>query len=1018
MYPSARYWKIGFPVNVVWGPTKIYELKLYTLDANGDYLEVAPDSFLPDTGCTDPQNAFDGNASTYYSQNSYTWTNGLIAVFNNPVSLYKIEVTNNPTDSVVLQPGCVQLFHSQDNVTWTGNLGYTYITSGDYSRFESELGVKNKFSYSHKKQIGFSQPAGVYESLELSIVEVKVSGEIYTNALANSPSTVIGYDRIPSIENSLWDEVYYYLPQPLRPFTGTRTVYAMMGIYGIDLPTISATYTVNSLPVKVQKPKGKFWRLSFINKPAGTDVVGAYSLRLCHILPECKIGNSDIGHIQPKNIIATGITSVQNVLDPSPLTYAQIPANKDLVATMTFEYETAVEMVSLILDNRTVQAVYTPGIIKIECTDDVTNGPWLDAGYFKVTNNDYYGGANFSNTYGWIILSIQPRPRWANGAGIYSGGLTIGMYMMESIFALYKDQSYLITYSLNDEALPDIDSDPFVNWNIYITETTKVNIAICYAPTGEVVMHDSIVFVIAGTVPQFLLKNGVAADLVTDALPGELLVTTDETSLHFGDFYGGVEQASQVYIGDTQPLSNKKIWVDKANMELKYNTGTAWEAKTADSQPTDLGGFIDVVHSSQPSGNIASNKFIELTSEQGYDIYYTIDGSTPTTSSTAYTGPIAAFTGTLKALSFDSLNTPSELLELAYVSVVPKVMSVEYTSENPAITATDVFFQVNFDTSLLSVNAGVYYSSDPLTQTDVENWGTDRDLFPNTPAAPITTDYSVPRTGYFVLADTNYNILERLEVYCTAAPIAITMDPVISEGDPVIVYLDRPANGWYWYVLARYGGGTPNAAYQICQLDSGDTSIDISSYLHPGDYSIAIACYRSLDAEPLKTWTMSNVLTFTNPGVYTPPTPPVIWEGYGVTFDKPGDTDPTVIQDIVTSNVVITRDIGNNGIYNIQQEAYYNYYYSPKGTMWAFMGLGLNADKTDPATFISNNHAEMFFQYFYYAALEGRASEMVGIPAVVHLTDDNIFIDAKITRYDTDGYGGFEWTRSTSTSTR
>src|SRR5437660_969000 len=127
-------------------------------------------------------------------------------------------------------------------------------------------------------------------------------------------------------------------------------------------------------------------------------------------------------------------------------------------------------------------------------------------------------------------------------------------------------------------------------------------------------------------------------------------------------------------------------------------------------------GSADATAARRPgSGTFTSSVSVTLTdSTPGATIYYTTDGSTPTTASTPYSGPITVTpTQTIKAIAVASGYTTSA------------VASATYTIQVPAATP------------VLSPASGTYTSSVVVTLTD------------STPGATIyyTTNGSTPTTS-------------------------------------------------------------------------------------------------------------------------------------------------------------------------------------------------------------------------------------------------------------------------------
>jgi len=131
-----------------------------------------------------------------------------------------------------------------------------------------------------------------------------------------------------------------------------------------------------------------------------------------------------------------------------------------------------------------------------------------------------------------------------------------------------------------------------------------------------------------------------------------------------------------------------------------------------------------------------------------------------------------------------------------------------------------------------------------------------------------------------------------------------------------------------------------------------------------------------------------------------------LWQGDIITFSKPNGGDPNdeANQDRITERVWITRGnntpTGQGQIYNIVTESNASDGTSPAGTAWA-QG---NYTDIDDLTFTS----------FRNAAPNQKPKNAVGIPMVLHMVEDDIFIEIKITSWATNKQGGFSYERRTS----
>ena len=123
-------------------------------------------------------------------------------------------------------------------------------------------------------------------------------------------------------------------------------------------------------------------------------------------------------------------------------------------------------------------------------------------------------------------------------------------------------------------------------------------------------------------------------------------------------------------------------------------------------------------------------------------------------------------------------------------------------------------------------------------------------------------------------------------------------------------------------------------------------------------------------------------------------------EGANMTFTKSNGADSTLAenQDRITENVWLTR--GNQGVlYNAVNEGVANNNSSPAGTEWA---QGTFADI-----------ASLNFTNFLSACPGNKPPNVVAEPLVLHLIEDDIYIEITITSWARGKVGGFTYQRTT-----
>lgn len=138
----------------------------------------------------------------------------------------------------------------------------------------------------------------------------------------------------------------------------------------------------------------------------------------------------------------------------------------------------------------------------------------------------------------------------------------------------------------------------------------------------------------------------------------------------------------------------------------------------------------------------------------------------------------------------------------------------------------------------------------------------------------------------------------------------------------------------------------------------------------------------------------------------------VVWSGTPVSFTKLPFANPALpsSQDRLTDAVALSRGDAQ-GLYNPLSEPAYSGT-SPAGTRWAFAGLRGNPE----AGFGAGNHASLNFST-WEIALGGRpslAGNIVERPGVLHLVDEDVYLDITFTDWSIGGGGGggFSYTRA------
>jgi hypothetical protein len=124
------------------------------------------------------------------------------------------------------------------------------------------------------------------------------------------------------------------------------------------------------------------------------------------------------------------------------------------------------------------------------------------------------------------------------------------------------------------------------------------------------------------------------------------------------------------------------------------------------------------------------------------------------------------------------------------------------------------------------------------------------------------------------------------------------------------------------------------------------------------------------------------------------------WRGERITFTKDDGANPIneANQDQITNTVWITRGNSGGQIYNISMEGSASKETSPAGTEWAV------------GTF--ENIQDLEFKSFRSAV--GDPKDVAGKDLVMHLIDDDIFIEVKFLSWSSGKAGGFSYERTTN----
>lgn len=235
-----------------------------------------------------------------------------------------------------------------------------------------------------------------------------------------------------------------------------------------------------------------------------------------------------------------------------------------------------------------------------------------------------------------------------------------------------------------------------------------------------------------GTVKQIVVtwnSNTAAARILN--IYGSNTAYTDATDLYSADNQGtligtlkcedAIDGVSTLEVEDTYTF----IGFRSASGAM-YLTSVAITWETGSSVPLIAKPTLP------PSTSFFGSMTVEITATDGLDIYYTTDGTVPTTNSTAYTGALTiSETTTIKAIAVQPTNGAESAVASATYTAGPVFASL--AEANKAATATRVVSQITLTDALVTFISGsntyvqdatggfLIYGTTDLTVGDIVN---------------------------------------------------------------------------------------------------------------------------------------------------------------------------------------------------------------------------------------------------------------------------------------------------------
>ena len=262
--------------------------------------------------------------------------------------------------------------------------------------------------------------------------------------------------------------------------------------------------------------------------------------------------------------------------------------------------------------------------------------------------------------------------------------------------------------------------------------------------------------------------------------------------------------------------------------------------------------YVEAPKISLEGGKYTSTLEVQITSDYDFDIYYTIDGSEPTTDSTRYTGKIEIGDGntTLKCIAVNGYNIASEVVTAEY--------EVEYKQpDEPTISPRSGSYETEQLIVIGNIPVGgkAYYTLDNTTPTDKSTEYTGPFDMPvgNNVLSVVTYDKKglksqVVKRNYVLTLTDKVSQERALEILWQAMEYKNMVDSQhrSSDGEPVSLVLDekKTIDGhsiWVFNIIVSTEQGDMKANYQM-GVDSNDSYV-YTVYENNGVYTLDEVIY-------------------------------------------------------------------------------------------------------------------------------------------------------------------------------
>lgn len=263
---------------------------------------------------------------------------------------------------------------------------------------------------------------------------------------------------------------------------------------------------------------------------------------------------------------------------------------------------------------------------------------------------------------------------------------------------------------------------------------------------------------------------------------------TEQTPLcmkvtNYGEKIPGKTNEEIYYVSDLNAIYTYYLNNGYYIYRRSYSGDVTYTAESA--SPLDEDGWLSAPQMTMSASEDGTAILVSLSHIDGLGVYYTVDGSTATTASTRYTGPIAVSGETTIRAVADAGEAATGAFELVYTVTAEKADTPSLSCQSGAMDGTTV--AAGSVVTLTSCEGAVIY---------------------------YTTDGSVPTTASAQLGDDGITLTEDT----TLRAIAVAQDRLRSDE----ARYDLAVGVFYEVKVSATGGGTicPDGTTRICEGQS------------------------------------------------------------------------------------------------------------------------------------------------------------------------------------------------------